>query len=136
MDIKLRDIVEAMPALDRIRQQKPKNAKIGYLVARNIKKIERKLEEDEGYNDKRNDLVFDFGEENKDGTIIVPQGTKKMMDFNKALNALTDEEIEVDLWAMNLDKILDAGIELTVDDITRLFFLLDDIEEGDGEDED
>jgi hypothetical protein len=123
MKVQLRDLVEAVPALDRIKGQKPKDVKLGYAVARNIQKIERKLNEPEGYNEKRNDLVFKHGEPNKEGMVIVPTGTKKMLAFNKELDALMDGEVEMDLWVLNLTKIQQAGVELTIDDYTRLLFM-------------
>jgi hypothetical protein len=121
MKVKLKDLVEAVPALENIKRQKPKDVKLGYSIGKNIRLIEQKLAEQ--YNDKRNELVLQFGEENKEGAIIVPPGTRKMIEFNKALDALQDIEEEIDLWVLDLTKLQQAGIELTIDDITRLFFM-------------
>jgi hypothetical protein len=121
MKVQLRDLVEAVPALESIKGQKPKDIKLGYSVAKNIRLIEKKLAE--AYNDKRNELIFKYGKPNKDGMVIVPTGTKEMLEFNKELDTLQDVDEEIDLWVLNLTKLQQAGIELTVDDITRLFFM-------------
>ena len=130
MTLTFRDLYNAQPALNALDQQKPKNIKVGYAISKNLELVKPALRSIENI---RVGLVMKYGEAEKDkdgkeGKIEITAGSRAMVEYQSEFDLKLDEEVDPDLKIrkITLDQLTEAGVELTLGDLARLQFMIDD----------
>jgi hypothetical protein len=95
--------------------------KLSYAIGKNLKKIVSKMDDIEK---SRLGLVSKYGTTNDKG---LTQVTPENMDtFNKEYGDLLTQEVELDLWKISLNKLSDAGVRLTPEQVLSLEEFIED----------
>jgi hypothetical protein len=106
MKIKLLDIVNNVSNLKELQEIKLP-VKAGYRLMRLVNRLDPILK---SYDEKRNELVKEYGDQQEDGNIAVkdPEKTKLFMDKLKDLLSI---EEEVEFTPFNIDDLGDVKVE-------------------------
>lgn len=98
--------------------------KLSYAVKKNIEIISRELKT---YDEEREALINKYGEKDAEGKVKIENNNfiiKDVENFNKDIQELQSIEIEVDIFDISLDTLLNTNIELTSTELTSIEFLL------------
>lgn len=109
MKIKLSQIVgniENIKALQEIALP----VKVSYKIKRLVDKLNPILK---SYDEKRNDLIKEFGDEQEDGNFAV-KDPEKLKEFAEKLQELLDMEEEIDFEKINIDSLGDIKLEAKI----------------------
>jgi hypothetical protein len=98
--IKLIDILNSIETLEKLNQERFEDGITSYRVARNIKNINIELE----HIDKaKNMLIEKYGERDDKGAMSIPK--EKRDTYNKEVNSLLEEEIELNILQISPAKL-------------------------------
>jgi len=101
MKLKLSDLVNAVQSLGII-SKKDLPVKTSYALSKNIQKIDTELK---AFNETRTKLFEKYGEKVKeDGKDLTRIPKEKVEIFQKELNTILDQEVEIDLWMIDINE--------------------------------
>lgn len=106
MKIKLSEIVNNVDTLKELQSVKLP-IKVGYRLMRLVNKLDPIYK---SYDEKRNELVKEFGDEDKDGNIAVKDPAKVKLFFAKLAELLAVEE-ELDFTPFKIEELGDISVE-------------------------
>jgi len=106
MKLKLSEIVNNVDSLKALQEIKLP-IKVSYRLMRLVNKLDPVYK---SYDDKRNELVKEFGDEDKDGNIAVKDPKKIKLFFAKLAELLAIEE-EIDFTPFKIDELGDINVE-------------------------
>lgn len=107
MKIKLGDIVNAVESLKVLSDTKFQ-AKVSYRLKRIADKLEPILKT---YNEKRNDLVKEYGTKDEDSDVISVKDPENLKLFVEKLNEILEVEEEVDITPIPSEMLGDTEVE-------------------------
>lgn len=99
MNVKLGDIVEAAQVIRELTEVRVP-AKVAYRISVAADRIMRHAQRAEKV---RADMITSYGTKQEDGNYMVPP--EKVEEFRDELNALYDEEVELNLVPINVDAL-------------------------------
>lgn len=105
MQIKLNDVVSNVENLQALQEIKFP-VKVSYRIKRLIDKLDPILK---AYNEKRNDLVKEFGEEQEDKSVRVTDPAK-LISFSEKLSDLLTSEETVDFEKIKVEELGDVEV--------------------------
>ena len=93
--------------------------KLGYCVARNMRKLSSELVE---FENTKNKYIFEHGVEDENGTFSIDTRTSQYKDFLAYMKDFIEIEHEVDIIKVSEEEIYDS--DLTADEILSLDFMI------------
>lgn len=73
----------------------------------------------------RNDKIKEYGTENEDGTISIPEDNEEIRkQFTNDLNELMESEVEVPIEKLKADEVFNAGVP--ADYLLRLYGIIEE----------
>ena len=112
--------IKMMQCLDTLQQIAHKTyGKLGYAIARNIRKISDELIE---FEEIRLNYITTHGKQDKDGNYILHKGTKEYDNFIKEISILAEIEHNVDIYKVDAELIFESS--LTAQEIIDLDFMI------------
>lgn len=118
--VKIMDLVNGTSALQKLAEAQLK-AKLAWQVARILKAAEVEIQ---SFNETRMKLINEYGEKNESGELITDDNGNckiipdRLIDFNKELNDLISNEVEINAHKIKMDDL--ENVNFTPGEITLL----------------
>lgn len=118
--VKIMDLVNGTSALQKLAEAQLK-AKLAWQVARILKAAEAEIQ---SFNETRMKLINEYGEKNESGELITDDNgnckiiPNRLIDFNKELNDLISNEVEINAHKIKMDDL--ENVNFTPGEITLL----------------
>lgn len=118
--VKIMDLVNGTSALQKLAEAQLK-AKLAWQVARILKAAEVEIQ---SFNETRMKLINEYGEKNESGELITDDNGNckiipdRLIDFNKELNDLISNEVEINAHKIKMDDL--ENVNFTPSEITLL----------------
>lgn len=124
MKLKLSDLVNAVQSLGII-SKKDLPVKASYALSKNIQKIDNELK---AFNETRTKLFDKYDEKvKKEGKDLTRIPKEKVEIFQEELNAILDQEVEIDLWMIDINGFGETNV--TTGDLMAIDFMIEDKKE-------
>lgn len=98
--------------------------KLGYAVAKNMRKIANELVEFENI---KNEYICKHGKKNKNGTFSIDNGSEEYRAFLDYIEEFVNIEHEVDIFKINEEEL--SKSDLTAEEMLNLEFMIKNNEE-------
>ena len=120
MKIQLRELRQAMPALNKILTTPFENAKLAYSIMKTSKKVLSELEDIEKM---RLELIKKYGELDERGQPVLDGSQFKLRDpkgFEKEWDNLMETEIDLDVWMIPFEAIENVQPPLSIAELSTI----------------
>jgi len=117
MKLKIREILEARPVLEKITNFSLP-VKTSYNIMRNMRKIEQEIKP---FEQSRLQLVRKYGKPDETGKITVTEDN--MQKFYEDMASLLEEDVDIDIRTIKIDQL--GEVKLTPNEIQFIDFLLE-----------
>lgn len=94
--------------------------KLGYAVARNIRKI---IDECQDFLKIKDELVHKYGTEDENGNIVIKQNTEEYENFIEELQVYSDIQCDVDIFKVNEEELWNSA--LNANEMLSIEFMID-----------
>ena len=98
--------------------------KLGYAVARNIRKIS---EENIEYEKIRLECIYKYGTLNENDTYVIKTDTEAYLNFVKDMEEISEISHEIDIYKVDVDTIIKSN--LSAQEIFNIDFMIKEEEE-------